>query len=311
MRMYFALGLVISCSALGAAQASSENSLDALTLLQKSSRQYLNVETYKINQEETFSSEHPPDPAPSVMTAMEAPSHRYRFEADIGLGKEIRVSDGRFTWFYRAPQSAFTQLAADDAMDFGKPEIPLWPDELGIKGALYLRERLARFAEDYKSAVKLTDAAIVLQGKPIDCYVLELSNENLKTPQPFPFMQTVWIEKESLKIRKIVENYITTSQTPGLAPITFPVMRSTTYPEVMLNEPIPDGTFEFTPPANSKLVTAFSDHQLKQSVPMPVVRQAPEIVFKSQKWGKPVARVLTGASGTTRYMGNLVWSMYS
>jgi hypothetical protein len=94
MRMCCATGLVIFCLGMGAAQAPSENSLDALALLQKSSHQYFNVQTYKITQEEIFSSEHPPDPAPSVMTAMEAPIQRYRYEADIGLGKGIRVSDG-------------------------------------------------------------------------------------------------------------------------------------------------------------------------------------------------------------------------
>jgi hypothetical protein len=117
------------------ARARSLDSPDALELLQKASQQYVDLTSYKITEEETFSSDHPPDPAPAVMMAIEAPSHRYRFEADIGLGNDVRVSDGRFVWFYRPKQKSYTQTLADPAKDAG-PDTSrsLWPDEGGIVG---------------------------------------------------------------------------------------------------------------------------------------------------------------------------------
>lgn len=240
------------------AQTTSENFADALQLLKKASQQYIDLKSYKITQEETFSSEHPPDPAPTTMTAAEAPSHRYRFEADIGDGNDVRVSDGHFVWLFRPKQKSYTQALADPknaSLDTSKS---LWPDEAGIIGASHLRE-LAQFVTDYKSALKLSDASLILKGHWLECYVVELSNDDLKTPQPYPFTETVWVEKGSFKIRKIVENYITTLQRGGRAPITYPATRVITYPEVTLNEPIPDAAFQFTPPAGARLVTEFSD----------------------------------------------------
>jgi outer membrane lipoprotein-sorting protein len=245
--------VIASCQA-----QSSQSSPDALSLLQKASQQYLDVKTYKIIQEQTFSSEHPPDPAPTVMTAIEAPSHRYRFEADVGLGNDVRVSDGQFVWLYRPSRMAYTKKVA--AVNDAKPEASkaFWPDEMGLIGASHLRD-MARFAADYKAAVRLSDANLILRGHWFECYVIELSNEDLKTPRPYPFTETVWIEKQSFKIRKIVENYIATLQTGMGPPITFPATRVSIYPEVVLNEPIPDAVFQFTPPTTAHLVSEFSD----------------------------------------------------
>jgi len=74
------------------------------------------------------------------MTAIEAPSHRYRFEADVGLGNDIRVSDGHFVWFYRPSRKSYTQTPADPDKDvvFDRSK-SLWPDEAGIVGASQLR----------------------------------------------------------------------------------------------------------------------------------------------------------------------------
>jgi len=263
------------------AQARSADSPDALELLQKSSQQYVALTSYKIIEEETVSSDHPPDPAPSVMLAIEAPSHRYRFEADIGLGNDVRVSDGHFAWFYRPQQRSYTQTLADPARDTG-PDISksLWADEGGIVAASQLRE-LAQFVADYKSALRLSDASITVRGHSFECYVVELSNDDLRTPQPYPFMETVWIEKGSFKIRKIVENFITTSNSIGEPPVTFPATRTITYPEVTLNEPIPDSAFQFAPPAGAHVVTEFPDHVHHGASAAVRITQAPDVTLRS------------------------------
>ena len=42
------------------AQSAPESAQDALVILQKTSQQYVDLKTYKIVEEETFTSEHPP-----------------------------------------------------------------------------------------------------------------------------------------------------------------------------------------------------------------------------------------------------------
>ena len=263
------------------ARTTSEDSADGLELLQRASQQYVNLKTYKIIQEESFSSERPPDPAPTLMMAIEAPSHRYRFEADIRFGNDVRLSDGHFVWFYRPGEKSYTQTLADPAKDASSDSSRcLWPDEAGVVGASHLRE-LAQFVTDYKSALRLSDANVVLRGHWFECYVVELSNDDLKTPQPYPFTETVWIEKGSLKIRKIVENYINTLQSGRQPPITFPATRVITYPEVVLNEAVPDAAFQFTPPAEAHLVTEFPDRFNLSSSARAVRVHAPNVMFRS------------------------------
>jgi len=126
----------------------SEDAPDALELLQKASQQYADLKSYEITEEETFSSEHPPDPAPTTTTAIEAPSRRYRFEADTGQGNVVRVSDGHFIWFYRPSRKSYTQTSVDPSKETS-PDVPkiLWPDEAAIAGASQLR-KLAEFVAD-------------------------------------------------------------------------------------------------------------------------------------------------------------------
>ena len=146
-------------------------------------------------------------------------------------------------------------------------------------GASHLRENLAQFAADYKSAQRLSDANLILGERWLECYVIELSNEHLKIPQPYPFTQTVWIEKKSFKIRKTVENYITTLQQAGKPPITYPATLVSLYPEVLLNEPMQDAFFQFTPPATAHLVSEFPDRVQFALEAKPTRQQAPNVML--------------------------------
>ena len=134
---------------------------------------------------------------------------------------------------------------------------------------------------DYKSALRLSDDNVILRGHWFECYVVELSNDDLKTSRPYPFTMIVWIEKGSYKIRKIVENYINTLHSRSEPPITFPAARVITYPEVTLNEPIADAAFQFTPPAGSQLVTEFSDRINLPSSASAARVQAPNLMLRS------------------------------
>lgn len=271
--------LVVSSSVW--AQSAPESAEDALALLQKASQQYVDLKTYKIVKEETFTSENPINPAPTMMTAIKAPMGRYRFEVDIGFGNDIQVSDGQVTWFYQSAENAYTQRAVNDEKT--APSRTISPADIG---ASLLRD-MAQFAADYKSAQKLSDANLILSGRWLECYVIELSNDGMKIPQLYPFTETVWIAKKSFKIRKIVQNYIlTTLQRGGKPPITFPATRVSIYPEVSLNEPIPDAVFQFTPPATAHLVSEF---------PPDLAQFAPEAGLAGQRAPNVMLRSIDGS----------------
>ena len=264
--------LVLSSSA--SAQSAPENAEDALALLQKASQQYVDLKTYKIVEEETFTSEHPPDPAPTTITAIEAPMGRNRFEVDIGFGNEIQVLDGHVIWLYRAAEKAYTQRAVN------AKTAPSRTISTADMGASKLQE-MVQFAADYKSAQRLSDAHLILSGRGLECYVIELPNDGLKIPQLYPFTEAVWIEKKSFKIRKIVLNYIVTLGRLGKSPITYPATRVSIYPEVSLNEPIPDAVFQFTPPATAHVVSEFSD-QVQFALETGLTGQrAPNVMLRS------------------------------
>ena len=271
--------LIIAVAGPAWAQSESRSAPDALALLERAAKRYFDLKSYKITRQETYSSEHPPDPSPSTTTAIEAPGGRYRFEGDIGLGNAVQISDGHFVWYYRPSQNAYTRRPANEK----KPDLPdvLVADDIGIQGAAGLAPGMTWFAGPYKSATRLSDANLTLRGRAVRCYVIELTNDDLKVPLPYPFMETVWIEKDSFKIRKILEHYITTLNGAGPAPISYPATKASLYPEVILNEPIQDDTFQFVPPATARLVEEFRDrpHQIPET--KPAGGKAPDAVLTS------------------------------
>lgn len=231
------------------AQSARDGTQDALVILQNASRKYVDLKTYEIVEEETFTSEHPPDPSPTTTRAIEAPGGRSRLEADTGLGNDIEVSDGHFVWLYSASQNEYTRRQVNERSTANSKMAPSYVGSLAESA--HLRENLAQFAADYKSAQRLSDETLIFGKRSLECFVIELSNDDLKIPRPYPFTEAVWIEKESLKIRKTVENYIVTLQRTGKPPFTHPAKRTFLYPEVSLNEGVRDATFQFTPPAGS------------------------------------------------------------
>jgi hypothetical protein len=126
---------------------------EALALLERAAHQYSDLKSYRIREEETYSSEHPPDPPPSKMTAIEASGGRYRFEGDIGWGNAIQVSDGHCVWYCRPTQNAYTRRPATG----NKPDLPkiLSPDDAAVEAAADLHDMTA-FLGTYKSAKRLT-----------------------------------------------------------------------------------------------------------------------------------------------------------
>jgi len=274
----FASLALIALATLAWGQPEPESIPDALALLERAAQQYSDLKSYRITQQEVFASDHPPDPSPTKMAAVEAPGGRYRFEGDSGRGTAIQVSDGHWVWYYRPMQSAYTRRLASGK----KPDLPqvLAPDDLDIDGAAGLHD-MTWLAGAFKSAKGLPEGRLDFNGNSVDCYVVEVTNDDRKIPLPYPFTDRIWIEKGSLKIRKTAEYYTTTLNSPNSPPITYPATRISVYPEVVLNEPIPDAEFQFTPPASAQWVLEFSDRARLMPKAKPTGGKPPDVVFRA------------------------------
>jgi thiol-disulfide isomerase/thioredoxin len=264
--------------AFGLGQSTRETAPDPLALLERAARQYSDLKSYKITRQETFASKHPPDPSPTETTAIEAPGGRFRFEGESNWGKAIQVSDGHWVWYYRPTQNAYTRRPAAGK----KPDLPeaLAVDDIDIDAAAGLLD-MTWLVGVFHSAKELPEEHLILPGQSFDCHVIQVTNDDRKIPLPYPFTDRIWIEKGSLKIRKIAEDYITTFHTPHSAPVTYPATRISVYPQVVLNEPVPDAEFKFTPPPAAQLVVEFQDRP--ESIPETQTngRTLPDVVFKA------------------------------
>jgi thiol-disulfide isomerase/thioredoxin len=98
-----------------------------------------------------------------------------------------------------------------------------------------------------------------IRGQEVECYRIELTNHDLKIPRPYPFTQTVWIEKKSLIVREIVENFVGTYNRPGRLTDTFAAVKTIFYTQVDLGGASSGEDFRFAPPEQAHLVSEFAD----------------------------------------------------
>ncbi|HEX5412959.1 MAG TPA: redoxin family protein [Terriglobia bacterium] len=241
--------------------------------MDRATSQYSNLKSYRITCRKSFSSQHSVNPPTSTTSAIEAPGGRYWFEGNDGDGSAIQVSNGKFVCYYHATENAYVRQPAT-----GKgPVLPevLGPDDGEIDEAANLVKSVAWYSGRFKSATRLPDENLTLGGRRLNCYAIQLTNEDRKIPAPYPDTFWIWIEKGSFTVRKIVENYIATLNQFGAPPVTYPATRVSIFPQVQLNQPIPDSAFHFTPPPTAHLVPAFQQYPLQ-----PLPRPEPAMIYK-------------------------------
>lgn len=228
-------------------QSKSPGAPGALAILKRAAHQYSNLKSYRITRRQTFLSRLGHTPSPTTMSAIRAPGGRYRFQGSIGFGTAVRISNGKFVWVYHPTQNAFTCQPATAKEPVSPKVMPV--DDEAIEGAEKLVQSLTWSSwskRHFKSATRLPDENLTFNGRTLKCYVIELTNKDQKNPGPYPFTDKIWIEKGSFKIRKIVEHYITFSE-----------IKISVFPQVILNQPIPDSVFRFTPPPTALWVAQF------------------------------------------------------
>jgi outer membrane lipoprotein-sorting protein len=276
-RPLMAVVLLVASSALVPAQSATPTA-DGLELLKAVSQHYADAKSYHIEEVEERQSDGELQRSwqKTILVAAEAPGGRFRYEGHAGFGSALSVSDGKMVSTYHIDEHRYTVRPASEAPG---PAGPIGMEEMALTQAKGLREQLAGYASHLKSASRLPDAALSINGRDVPCYVVRVATADMKRTQAdFSFVKTLWIDKASGTIVKTAEqsdSYVLI----GTAHIPTKDETTTTYPVVQLSD-VSAELFVFTPPPDAKLIPEFLD-PMKQYGPDISGQMAPALKLKS------------------------------
>lgn len=156
---------------------------DSLELLRQVGQHYADAKSYHIEavEESTFFNELQRSWNKSVIEAAQAPGDRYHYEGHGGAGGTLRIADGKNVWTYHINAGLYTKTPVptgkSNSGSFGSSEMAMFAAE-------NLRRGLAEIGKHYKSAFRLPDAAVEIDGRRVTCYVVRVQTEDMKrTPR--------------------------------------------------------------------------------------------------------------------------------
>ena len=243
--------------------AASSSSVDALSLLRNAGKQYKEAVSYHIEavEERSFSDDLERSWQKRFLTAIVAPSGRYRYEGRARLAWAILVSDGRTHWDFHFNEHLYTETPASVGDSEEDHTIP--NEEIAVSEAPSLISDLRTLPNRLKSATFLSDQTIELTpGRKIDCYVVGFGDGDLKTRNPhFKTEETVWIDKSHNIIVKTYEVKTFVAGDNSDAKTLTKAEQTMLYPVTKLGEQEPESSFGFSTRADAKLVKSFPESQ--------------------------------------------------
>ena len=232
--------------------SSSPMPSDGLELLQEVAQHYAQARSYFIEsiEERSVRSDLFHQWSKQILSAAEEPDGRFDFDGHRDFGDAARISDGRTVWKYHAQQHRYTE---NPASELPAKHAAIGNSEMGMFQAENLRRNLAALAQRFKSARRLPDADLVLEGREHRCAVVSMKESDLKRMTgDGSFNQTVWIDKRTQTILKVVEHStLSMNGIPQESEVT------TLYPGTKLDAPLPESLFAFSPPADAHQVKEF------------------------------------------------------
>ena len=247
---------VISSAAAFAQAASSTPSADGLELLQRVAQQYSNAKSYYIVsvEERESTTEYSRDLQKTLLTAAEAPEKHSYYEGRSRSGSSVKVRDGKTVWTYRVDAHRYTAKPVETASQPGAIGMSEW----ALMQAENLRKSLGALAESLKSAERLPDAILIVDGHEVICDIIRIRNSDQKRPSPYyTFDKTIWIDKTHETVIKTTEHANTYILSDG---VRIPMEESiTTTFTAQLNGPVRESLFTFIPPSDAKLIQDFPD----------------------------------------------------
>jgi peroxiredoxin/outer membrane lipoprotein-sorting protein len=232
----------------------SQNSQDVQALLKKVSDTYKNLKSYHFEGTTTMEmkSEGLQQKMEMPMVIAAAKPGKTRLEIKNPMAGMLRVSDGETTWVYIPRLKQFTKKAAATVETAGGES-----EKTGLDAAL-VGSPLAQFeqlADKAKGAKMLREETTEIDGKKMDCYVVELPRE---LPKNLPVQmesspKTLWIDKARYLVVK--ESFSGKMSSPMGEMQMFTM---TVYNMTKTNEPISETLFTFAPPKGAKEVAELS-----------------------------------------------------
>ncbi len=247
--------ICLSCALLALPISFAEH--DGLALLKRACQRYEAAKTYEIRtiEESTTTTPLSREWQKTITTAIQGTGNRFRFETQSSSGSSIRVSDGKTETVYHPEDHQYTQHRVSPS----GPSVSqaIFGVDLVEFHAIKETNALAGLADEYTAAQLLPDAAITLDGETVECYVVKVSDKDLKkSPRPGTTMEkTVWIDKSTMAIRQI----ITEEHMPNpFSPHVFQDVETTDrYPVALLDSQLKEAEFVFNPPQDAAMVEKF------------------------------------------------------
>lgn len=278
----FALAMTSAVFAFAQSTAAvpSTPSSDGLDLLKRAAQHYADAKSYYIEsvEERTSTREYGRYWSKTILTAAQAPGDRSYYEGRAETGSSIKVADGKTVWRYRVDEHRYTAKPQSSQNAASHGVIAM--QEMGVWNAENLRRTLAEMAKHLKSAERLPDATLTVNGQQVLCQVVRVQSSDQKRELPeYLFERTIWIDAERNTILKTVEHAHTfMSMGTGRIPIEEEV--STSYTKTVLDGAVQDSLFIFTPPSDAKLIQDFPDPRESFQVNM-TGEQIPPLKLKS------------------------------
>lgn len=252
-----ALLLVLCSFPMAVSRSSTTASRDGYELLQRVAQHYANAKSYHLRA--TFEyrtwSKMQRNWEKTIWDVAEAPGNRYRYEGESGNGHALRVSNGNDVWTYHVEERAYTRAAFSDLTSATHSATA--PAELALSSGSRLRADFASLAKTYKSAARLPDSEITVDGKRIDCYVLQLKTLDERRKRADESSErTLWIEKSNDTILKDHLKLLASAYSG----VVFEAESTTIYKLRELDLPLQESLFTFVAPEHTRIVQRFADN---------------------------------------------------
>jgi len=229
-------------------QAQPRNVPDAKTLIENSETALQKSRTYQYETDMSIEMTIGDKPTKLTMTSSVTVANpdKKRIESKGSMGSTLILADGHFTYVYFAPLKQYTKTAA-------------------IQGPQRLLESLGLGKGPDVSAT-LRNAKIIgtetleIDGKRIDCWVVELIVKRFNLPVPLgaaltDATATFWFEKELAIQRQFAISGKMQMDAAG-GPIE--MHQKMVFRALKINEVVPDSLFVFVPPEGAKEVAKFT-----------------------------------------------------
>jgi TonB family protein len=174
---------------------------------------------------------------------------RYRMESKNPEFSMSAISDGKTSWTYSLVRKEFTKKAVGGEAEKPVPGRPPMDPLTMFSRVRSVIDDYSRIADRVKEAKIVNDEQLMVAGRNISCYVIEVSYAVTAT-QGATTSRKLWVDKARSVILREVDS--SKSKTPWGSSSDW--SRTTSYTTARINEQLSDDLFAFTAPEGAKEV---------------------------------------------------------